>query len=101
MNTDELLEIANDYKNDMQSALWDYGSIIEQAAEHIKKLERALEIYSEERKRFAHATPEMTGMYFLAGGFGETDRNLLPEYVRICPAYGADWTQTYKKVTNE
>lgn len=93
-----MMEAAQDYKNDTQSALWDYGYIIEEAVDYIRKLERALEIYTEERERFKHNTPELTGAYFLAGGFGETDRNMLPEYVRICPAYGADWTQTYKKV---
>ena len=57
----------------------------------------ALEIYQRERERFRHAKPEMTGAYFLAGGYGEADVTELPQFVRICPAYGAGWEQIYQK----
>jgi hypothetical protein len=63
----------------------------------IQKLEKGLEIYDRERKRFLHNYPEMTGAFFLAGGMGESDDNLLPRYVEICPAYGCGWTQIYER----
>jgi hypothetical protein len=65
--------------------------------EENKKLRKALELYERERKRFEHSYPEMTGAYFLTGGHGEVDGNRLPEYIRICPAYGCAWEQVYIK----
>ena len=70
---------------------------INRAAKYISKLERALELYERERARFRHAHPEMTGAYFLTGGHGEKDGNMLPEFVTVCPAYGAGWEQVYEK----
>lgn len=70
---------------------------INKAADRIKKLERALTIYEAERNRFKHAKPEITGAYYLAGGHGNTDQNMLPEYVEIVPAYGCAWSQIYQK----
>jgi hypothetical protein len=68
---------------------------------HLRKsndnLERALDLYERERARFRHSNPEITGDYFLAGGYGEKDENFLPEYVEIVPAYGCGWTQIYQK----
>jgi len=62
-----------------------------------EKLRKALEIYKRERERFKHSNPEMTGAYFLSGGYGETDDNMLPQFVRIVPAYGCAWEQVYEK----
>lgn len=73
-------------------------SRIEALEEENRKLQRALEVYEKERQRFRHAKPEMTGDFFLAGGHGQRDQNLLPEYVEICPAYGAGWVQLYQKM---
>jgi hypothetical protein len=69
----------------------------EEAADHIEKLRKALDVYERERERFLHAKPEITGEYFLAGGHGERDDNQLPQYVRICPAYGANFEIVYEK----
>jgi hypothetical protein len=66
-------------------------------ADYIKKLEKALDLYERERERFKHAKPEITGEFFLTGGHGYQDDNRLPEYVRICPAYGCAWEQVYQK----
>jgi hypothetical protein len=66
-------------------------------AETVNNLVKALEIYERERARFRHAKPEITGAYFLTGGHGNKDDNMLPEFVTICPAYGAGWEQVYKK----
>jgi hypothetical protein len=63
----------------------------------IRNLEKALELYQRERDRFKHNNPQITGAYFLSGGRGELDNNLLPEFVRIVPAYGCAWEQLYKK----
>jgi len=60
-------------------------------------LRKALNMYKKERERFKHNYPEITGAYFLTGGHGEVDSNQLPEYVRICPAYGCAWEQVYVK----
>jgi hypothetical protein len=61
-----------------------------------EKLRRALEIYERERDRFKHAKPEITGAYFLAGGHGLKDDNMLPQFVEICPAYGCAWVKIYE-----
>ena len=61
------------------------------------KLNKALDIYERERARYRHSKPEITGEYFLAGGYGETDTNMLPEYVEIVAAYGCGWSQVYQK----
>lgn len=66
-------------------------------AEEIRNIYKALNIYKRERERYRHAKPEITGEYFLAGGHGRIDDNLLPEFVEIVPAYGCAWSQVYKK----
>ena len=72
-------------------------SVVEELCDENIKLRKALEIYERERNRYKHAYPEKTGAYFLAGGHGDVDTNLLPEYVRIVPAYGCAWEQIYEK----
>lgn len=68
-----------------------------QLQEQNEKLLRGLEIYQRERNRFKHSRPEFTGAFFLAGGYGETDDNILPQYVEIVAAYGCGWSQVYEK----
>jgi hypothetical protein len=70
---------------------------IEMLENEVKNLRKALDLYQRERERFRHNNPEITGEYFLTGGHGEKDDNMLPEYVRICPAYGCAWEQVYVK----
>lgn len=69
----------------------------EELLQENEKLRKALDFYKRERARFRHAHPEMTGEYFLAGGHGVVDSNMLPEYIRIVPAYGCAWEQVYVK----
>lgn len=57
---------------------------------------KALDVYERERARFRHAKPEITGAYFLAGGHGLKDDNMLPQFVEICPAYGCAWVKVYE-----
>ena len=66
-------------------------------AEQVTNLHKALDVYKRERDRYRHAKPEITGEFFLSGGHGERDDNMLPKYVTICPAYGAGWDQVYEK----
>lgn len=66
-------------------------------AKEVDRLSRALDIYGRERQRFQHTYPEITGQFFLTGGHGEKDNNLLPQFVTICPAYGCAWEQVYEK----
>ena len=78
----------------------DYDELVkfaEEATDEIEKLQKALDLYERERERFRHNKPEITGAYFLTGGHGEKDDNQLPQYVRICPAYGCGWEQVYEK----
>jgi len=66
-------------------------------AETANKLIKALDIYKRERQRFQHAHPEITGQFFLTGGHGEKDDNMLPRFVTVCPAYGANFEVVYQK----
>ncbi len=66
-------------------------------AETANRLIKALDLYERERARFRHAKPEITGAYFLAGGYGDRDDNMLPQFVEIVPAYGCGWSQVYEK----
>lgn len=78
-------------------AKWNLQLSESELQQKISDLEKALELYQRERDRFKHNNPEITGAYFLSGGRGEVDGNLLPEFVRIVPAYGCAWEQLYKK----
>lgn len=62
-----------------------------------EKLRKGLEIYQRERDRFKHNKPEITGAFFLSGGHGTKDDNMLTQFVTICPAYGCGWVQVYEK----
>jgi hypothetical protein len=70
---------------------------IEMLENEVKNLRKALEVYERERNRYKHAKPEITGVYFLAGGYGDKDDNYLPQFVEIVPAYGCGWSQVYEK----
>ena len=69
---------------------------IEELEAENEKLRKALEIYERERDRYKHATPEMSGAYFLTGGHGPTDDNQMPQFVEIVPAYGCAWSMIYE-----
>ena len=90
----ELQQIADYFA---EAKLHDMEQVILNQIKYINNLERSLDLYERERSRFRHAHPEITGEYFLTGGHGEKDKNLLPEYVTVCPAYGAGWEQVYQR----
>lgn len=95
MDYADILEtIASCHEEDSVDA-WVETAAIREAAEYIKKLERALDIYAKERTRFKHSNPEITGAYFISGESGDKDDNFLPKHIWICPAYGCDWSQHY------
>ena len=94
MELNELQQIADYFA---EAKLHDMEQIVLNQIKYINNLERALDVYERERSRFRHARPEITGAYFLTGGHGEKDKNLLPEYVTVCPAYGAGWEQVYQR----
>lgn len=49
-------------------------------------------------KSYKHIMAEhIPDTYFICGQGGEVDRNNLPETIQICPAYGVDWFQIYKR----
>jgi hypothetical protein len=35
--------------------------------------------------------------WFVASEHGEKDKNGLPKYIDVCPAFGVGWTQVYEK----
>jgi hypothetical protein len=94
MNLEALQKLADYFADSKQH---DHEQTILDAIHKIKTLEKGLDIYERERQRFRHAKPEYTGAFFLAGGHGNKDDNFLPEFVEICPAYGAGWVQVYQK----
>jgi len=61
-----------------------------------EKLRKGLDIYQRERDRYKHATPEMSGAYFLTGGHGPKDDNQMPQFVEVVPAYGCGWSMIYE-----
>lgn len=93
-NVDELQKIADYFA---EAKLHEQEQVILEAIRQIGVLEKGIDIYERERQRFRHAKPEFTGVFFLAGGHGETDDNMLPEFVEIVPAYGCGWVQLYQK----
>ena len=94
--TDEI-ERLEDAVESYKKTANDLATRVAQAEEEVEKLRKALDIYERERERFRHAKPEITGEYFLTGGHGERDANQLPQYVRICPAYGCAFEVVYEK----
>lgn len=66
-------------------------------AKDVEGFIKALDVYKKERDRFKHTNPQITGAYFLSGGHGELDGNYLPQFITICPAYGAGWEQVYER----
>jgi hypothetical protein len=69
---------------------------IEMLENEVKNLRKALQIYERERIRFRHAKPEMSGEFFIAGYHGPKDDNVMPQFIEVCPAYGAGWVMIYE-----
>lgn len=93
-NIEELQKIADYFA---EAKLHEQEQVIIESIRQMGVLEKGLDIYERERQRFRHAKPEITGAFFLTGGHGEKDDNMLPEFVTVCPAYGCAWEQVYQK----
>ena len=74
-------ECCSDSESEWARVAWD----IQQ--EKIEKLENIL------RKVF----PEKSGHFFICGEAGEKDSSGLPDKIFVCPTYGLDGFQVYKK----
>jgi len=62
--------------------------------DHIKELESENEKL---KNILRNAFPEKSGHFFICGEAGEKDTSGLPDKVFICPTYGLDGFQVYKK----
>lgn len=64
----------------------------------VEAFEGELEALRKIYKAYKHIMAEhIPDTYFICGQNGEVDRNNLPETIHICPAYGVDWFQIYKR----
>ena len=79
----ELEEELNISMGNTDAAIEDYNKQLEEN----EKLKNIL------RKAF----PEASGHYFICGEAGEKDSSGLPDKVFVCPTYGLDGFQVYKK----
>lgn len=59
-----------------------------------EELERRYELY---RKILQHALADKTGVFFICGESGAKDDLGLPESIHVCPIYGSEIVQMYKK----
>lgn len=50
------------------------------------------------RKVLSTSFPERSGDMFICGSSNDISSDGLPEFVMICPTYGADYFVTYRKV---
>lgn len=52
-------------------------------------------------KVWTHASPEKSGHYFICGEGGPKDGMGLPEFIFVCPTYGADFRDTARYVRDD
>lgn len=63
--------------------------------------EKEYEQFQTLKKVLVHATPEKSGEYFICGEGGPKDSMGLPEFIFVCPTYGADFRNTARYVRDE
>ena len=87
-----------DHKTDRPHTQTEYvrADRIEKLEAENETLRKGLEIYEREHNRYKHATPEMSGAYFLTGGHGPRDDNQMPQFLEVVPAYGCGWSMIYE-----
>lgn len=66
-------------------------------AERLDYLEKKIKLLEKADMYLKTSYPDKSGHFFIAGKLGSVDQNLLPEELLICPAYGCDWMQIYKR----
>lgn len=75
----------------------EYGvdPLCEQAVDAIQELRSILEKQQVIIRRiYAEHLPNT---WFVCGEHGQKDTNNLPQFIDVCPAYGAGWSQVYEK----
>jgi hypothetical protein len=63
--------------------------------------QKEYDLFQRLKNIFVHANADkLEGVYFICGEAGDKDSMGLPDFIHICPAYGADFRTTtlYKKV---
>lgn len=67
---------------------------LQEVADYIDKLERGLQAYARIKVAMLSTNPEKSNYWFPCGEAGTKNDQGLPQYIDICPAYGADtWTR--------
>lgn len=82
-------------------ALEHLAETVPELHEPLTLLKRELAVYDKVRIALMSAKPEQSGHYFICGESGQKDKNNLPQYIDICPSYGADFSVRYQKTTFE
>ena len=59
-----------------------------------EELEKRYELY---RKILQHTLADKTGVFFICGESGKKDDLGLPDMIMVCPTYGSDIVQYYRK----
>ena len=80
---------------EMQKYEFELAKLREEVETFKKKYETAMKIV---RSTYPDRFPDT---YFICGEGGEKDKNGLPDQILVCPAYGADWFQTYEKTDRQ
>jgi hypothetical protein len=75
----------------------------EQYEDELAKLRQEVETFKkgyESAMKIVRSTypDKFPDTYFICGEGGEKDKNGLPDLILVCPAYGADWFETYERV---
>lgn len=75
--------------------------------ELVKKVNDCRDLYKEDKERISkilmllsQATYEKSQGMFICG-FSTEKNDGMPEYIDVCPSYGADRVETYKRVINK
>ena len=63
----------------------------------MKTVEELMEENQRLKKILSHLLPERSGVYFICGESGEHETGM-PENIMVCPIYGSEVVQLYKKV---
>lgn len=95
---DEVQELLKQLRNNKVSlGHGEYGvdPLCEKAADEIEAVTAIMAKQQEIIRRiYADRFPNT---WFVTSGYGEKDKNGLPQFVEIVPAYGVGWSQVYEK----
>lgn len=65
----------------------------------MKTIEELTEENTKLKRILSHIFPDLSGKYFICGESGNK-QNELPEMIMVCPMYGSDAVQIYRKDGN-